>query len=351
MSAITVTITPSVTVQTTSGAQANGVTATLTDPNAIATAVTISSPAVVVTVSDAGITYSGSSAGNVIGPSSAIDSDIALFDGITGQKIKDSGVALSAFATAAALGTEATTRANADSALAAAIALLQGFGTVAVINDGDPDYTLLLTDRYVQLFVYADTQNIILPPLTDFPDGFWFVVQSIANGNANAFVVHTDGLDRMDGLNGGTFAQSIQRDTVFFRKAPGISGWWSQSYVDVIAPILTQIGNVESEIYGTQQIDTATITVSNTDSYIGLQSTSGQIANLPDGSTCTLGKEITIDDLGGNSGALNCAHTINAFTGDLIQGLGSLTLNQNNGTVRLRVIDVTPGASIWRVVG
>lgn len=65
---------------------------------------------------------SGGGSGDVSGPASSVNNDIALFDGLTGKAIKDSGVTVA--------GVLATAEAAADVAIAAAIAGLSPGATV-----------------------------------------------------------------------------------------------------------------------------------------------------------------------------------------------------------------------------
>lgn len=62
---------------------------------------------------------SGSGTGDVIGPSSAVNDDIAVFDGTTGKLVKDGGAKLSDFPTDADLATAVGTRQPLDATLTA----------------------------------------------------------------------------------------------------------------------------------------------------------------------------------------------------------------------------------------
>ena len=89
--------------------------------------------------------FTAGGSGDVVGPASAVNSNVALFDGTTGKLIKDSGLALSSYATTAAvaagyqpLDSDLTTWAGVTPGTGVATALAVNVGTAGapVINGG-----------------------------------------------------------------------------------------------------------------------------------------------------------------------------------------------------------------------
>lgn len=135
--------------------------------------------------------------GAVVGPASATDGRVAVYDGATGKLIKDGGTLLSALATLASptftgTVTVPTQSPGDNSTKAASTAYVDATALVAIVSKS-ADYTLALTEAQTMVkFTHATVAQAVTVPPSVFPVGT--VIEIVRYGAAAVTIVAGGGV-------------------------------------------------------------------------------------------------------------------------------------------------------------
>lgn len=172
-------------------------------------------------------TSSGS--GNVVGPGSSIDNDVAIFDGTTGQLLKDGGAA------------------NVN-----AMRFVESFTTTATAAGTT---TLTVNSNPIQEFTGVTTQTVVLPDVTTLPKvGFSY---RIINNASGALTVNS---------SGGNLVQSIATNSDALITCILLTGTtdasWNSAYTPTGGGIAGSTGATDNAVLRADGVGGATLQTS-----------------------------------------------------------------------------------------